>query len=81
MAAIYQTSNIVNGKRDGSKGTIVMTGNSGHSNTVQPTIFPGPQGRMIRGEAVILKNHYQTTAKGPSTSMSGPSVIVKTKKR
>lgn len=79
MATIYQASNIVDGKRDGSKGTIIMTGNSGHSNTIQPTIFPGPQGRMIRGESVILKNHYQTTAKGPSTLINSKNVKIKTR--
>jgi hypothetical protein len=63
--AIYQTSNIENGKPNGEKGTIIMTSNSGRPSKVQSYIYPGPQGRGIRKESVILKNHYQTTAKNP----------------
>jgi len=63
--ATYQTSNTENGKINGQKGTIIMTSNSGRSQRVQSYIYPGPQGRGIRGESMILKNHYQTTAKNP----------------
>jgi hypothetical protein len=70
MGAIYQTSNVVNGKITGEKGRIVMTGNSGRETGVRGFIYPGPQGRGIRRESVILRNPYQTTAQNPSTFMS-----------
>lgn len=69
--AIYQSTNIVNGRADGSKGRILMTGNSGNPhNKVDRFIYPGPQGRGIRRESVILKNGWQTTAKNPGTLIS-----------
>lgn len=71
MAAIYQASNIVNGKSDGSKGRILTTGNSGNPNNIQQKfIYPGPQGRGIRAESIILKNGWQTTARNPQTDMN-----------
>ena len=69
--AIYQTTNIVNGKADGSKGRIITVGNSGKpNNRIGGYIYPGPQGRGIRRESVSLKNGWQTTAKNPGTLIS-----------
>lgn len=71
MGATYQSSNVVNGKADGSKGRILVTGNSGRASSIEPrVIYPGPQGRGIRAESIILKNGWQTTARNPSTDLN-----------
>lgn len=80
MGAIYQTSNIVNDKITGEKGRIVMTGNSGRDTGVRGFIYPGPQGRGIKAESIILKNGWQTTAKGPSTFMSASPTKIRVKR-
>lgn len=70
MPAVYQTSYKDElGIRGNIRATLVLVANDGRESNLN-TIMPGPQGRGIRKESVILPYRYQTTAKNPIARQS-----------